>query len=46
MKTEIMKLTNRLIELLEYCDEEEFVDEVCANINYATPFDEEFEEVW
>ena len=41
MKAEIMKLTNRLLMLLECCGDEELADEVCARVSSNDPFDEE-----
>lgn len=41
MKAEIMKLTNRLLMLLEICNDEELADEVCARVSSMDPFDEE-----
>lgn len=41
MKSEIKRLTNRLLLLLEICGDEELADEVCANVSCNTPFDEE-----
>lgn len=32
MKNEIIQLANRLCELLEQCDDEEFVDMVCCSV--------------
>ena len=32
MKSEIVRLANRLCELLELCNDEEFVDMVCSSI--------------
>lgn len=33
MKSEIIRLANRLCELLEMCDDEEFVDMVCCAVS-------------
>lgn len=33
MKIEIIRLANRLCELLEMCDDEEFVDMVCCAVS-------------
>lgn len=32
MKYEIVKLVNKLCELLEFCDDSDFVDMVCASV--------------
>ena len=32
MKSEIIRLANRLCDLLEMCDDEEFVDMVCSSV--------------
>lgn len=32
MKYEIAKLANKLCELLEFCDDSDFVDMVCASV--------------
>lgn len=32
MKYEIAKLANKLCELLEFCDDADFVDKVCASV--------------
>ena len=45
-KAEIMKLANRLIDSLYYCNDEEFVDRVIAAVVSAETFDyDEIEEV-
>lgn len=44
MKKSIMILANKLIELLDRCIDDEFVDEVCFRISGCDPFyDEELE---
>lgn len=32
MKSEIIRIANRLCELLEMCDDEEFIDMVCSSV--------------
>lgn len=41
MKSEIIRLVNRLCELLEQCDDEEFVDMVCCAVSSNSPIDED-----
>lgn len=41
MKVEIMKLTNRLLMLLECYGDGDLADEVCARVGSLDPFDEE-----
>lgn len=45
-KSEIMKLANKLIDALYYCDDEKFVDNVVNAVVSAETFDDdEIEEV-
>ena len=39
MKIEIVRLANRLCELLELCDDADFVDMVCSAIACNNPID-------
>ena len=41
MKNEIIRLANRLCELLELCDDEAFVDMVCCALSCNSPIDSE-----
>ena len=45
MKYEITKMANRLCELLEFCDDADFVDMVCSAVACNDPIDlDEIEE--
>ena len=45
MKIEIARLANRLCELLELCDDADFVDKVCSAVACNDPIDvDEIEE--
>lgn len=45
MKVEIVRLANRLCELLDLCNDADFVDMVCSAVVYNNPIDvEEIEE--
>lgn len=39
MKYEIAKMANRLCELLDLCDDAEFVDMVCSTVTCNDPID-------
>lgn len=39
MKVEIARLANRLCELLELCDDSDFVDMVCSAVACNAPID-------
>ena len=39
MKREIARLANRLCELLDLCDDEDFVDRVCSAVCCNDPID-------
>lgn len=41
MKSEIIRLANRLCELLDQCNDEEFVDMVCCAVSSNSPIDED-----
>lgn len=41
MKEQIMELANKLVELLQVCDDEELVNDVIANITYGEMFEVE-----
>lgn len=41
MKREIIRLANRLCDLLEMCDDEEFVDMVCSSVCSNSRIDED-----
>lgn len=41
MKTEIMRLANRLVENLMFCEDEAFVDSVLERVNDGTTFDDD-----
>lgn len=43
MKREIIRLANHLCELLELCDDEEFVDMVCCAVSSNSRIDEDDE---
>lgn len=41
MKSEIIRLANRLCELLDLCDDEEFVEMVCCSVSSNSYIDPE-----
>lgn len=41
MRAQIMRATNNLIEMLECCDDGDFVDRVCCAVSCNDPFSDE-----